>query len=233
LKLANIEVKYIDHMGTDLSVVNAARTSFDKASEWDWHEDAKLSDPETGYIHHVPVLSHADTKLINYLAKYKHKSPFNHTFISLHIKAPIYVARQLVKHKFMPWNEVSRRYVDSEPEFYIPEIYRQAAENVKQGSSSEDSGYDRHTAIEHSWMCLDEYNARLAHGVCAEQARECLPLNTHTEWYWSGTLGAFADMLILRLDNHTQYETRLVAEQARDIILPLFPVSLKALLEHK
>lgn len=136
------------------------------------------------------------------------------------------------KHKFMPWNEVSRRYVDSEPEFYIAPVYRAKAENVKQGSADVDSGYDRHAAIEHSQRCLDEYNARLAHGVCPEQARDALPINSHTEWIWSGTLGAFADMLVLRLSSYTQYETRLVAEQVRDIVQKHFPVSLAALLEH-
>lgn len=133
----------------------------------------------------------------------------------------------------MPWNEISRRYVSDEPEFYIPDVFRAAAENVKQGSSDEDSGYDRQDAIEYTQKCLDEYNARLAKGVCAEQARDCLPLNAHTEWYWSGTLGAFADMLNLRLSSYTQKESRIVAQKIRDIIEPLFPVSLKALLENK
>jgi thymidylate synthase (FAD) len=132
----------------------------------------------------------------------------------------------------MPWNEISRRYVSDEPEFYIPDVFRAAAENVKQGSSDDDSGYDRHAAIEHSQNCLDEYNARLAHGVCAEQARDALPLNTMTEWYWSGTLGAYADMLTLRLANGTQKESRIVAQKAQEVITPLFPVSLKALLEN-
>jgi thymidylate synthase (FAD) len=226
IKIADIEVQYIQHCGSDLSVVNAARVSFDKESEW---ENEVWGHPDFELPNH---LSTKDTKLINYLAKHKHKSPFNHSFITLKVKAPISVARQLVKHKFMPWNEISRRYVSDEPEFYIPDVFRAAAENVKQGSSDDDSGYDRHAAIEHSQNCLDEYNARLAHGVCAEQARDALPLNTMTEWYWSGTLGAYADMLTLRLANGTQKESRIVAQKAQEIITPLFPVSLKALLEN-
>lgn len=230
MKIANIEVTYIDHCGSDLTTANAARVSFDKQSEW--QEDEVWGVDEHGdYTEMVLSLKEADAKLIKYLAKHKHKSPFNHSFITVKVKAPLSVARQLVKHKFMPWNEVSRRYVSDEPEFYIPETFRAAAENVKQGSSDDDSGYDRHAAIEHSQNCLDEYTARLAHGVCAEQARDALPLNTHTEWYWSGTLGAFADMLVLRLSPYTQKESRIVAEKIRDIILPLFPVSLAALLE--
>lgn len=226
MKIAEIKVDYINHCGDDLSVVNAARVSFEKESDW---EESVCQDMQyTG----VKILSVADTKLINYLAKHKHKSPFNHTFISVRVKAPLSVARQLVKHKFMPWNEVSRRYVNSEPEFYIAPVYRTKADNVKQGSAAAACGYDRHAVIEHSQVCLDEYNARLAHGMCPEQARDALPTNTMTEWIWSGTLGAFADMLVLRLSPYTQAETRLVAEQVRDIVQPLFPVSLKALLEH-
>lgn len=200
-------------MGSDASVTRAARVSF--------ANDAKEFDVEK------------DAKLIRYLAKHKHISPFNHTFITVRVKAPVYVRAQAVKHKFMPVNEVSRRYVNDEPEFYVPEYYRKSAENVKQGSSDENSGYDRHAAIEHNQQCLDEYNARLAHGVCAEQAREALPQSMMTTWYWSGTLGAFADMLHLRLEKSAQKEIQLVAEKVRDIITPLFPVSLPALLENK
>lgn len=223
MKISDIQVSYIDHSGSDLSIVNAARVSFDKESFWNENEQNNL----------FP----ADAKLINYLAKHKHFSPFNHCFLTLRIKAPIFVARQLVKHKFMPWNEVSRRYVDSEPEFYIPEKWRARADNVKQGSSEEyiqvleEDGYDPGF---HTTYCANEvYKALLKKKVCPEQARMVLPLNTMTEWIWSGTLGAYADMLHLRLDPHTQYESRVVAEKVRDIIEPLFPVGLKALLENK
>lgn len=233
MKIVPIEVTLIDHAGTDLSVVNAARVSFEKGSEWefreilDWHE---CNVPEGSQER---VLKDGDKRLINYLAKHKHFSPFNHAFITVRVKAPIFVARQLVKHKFMPWNEVSRRYVDSEPEFYIADKYRAKADNVKQGSHDEDCGYDRYDAINHSQLCLDEYKRRLEKGMCPEQARDCLPLNTITEWIWSGTLGAFADMLKLRLDPHTQKESRDVAELIYKEIQPLFPVSLNALLENK
>jgi len=106
----SIEVTYIDHMGSDLSVVNAARVSFGKNSEMD-----------RSYLRSPPRLKDKDAKLIKYLAKHKHTSPFNHTFMTVHVKAPIFVARQLQKHEYMPWNEVSRRYVDDEPEFYEPD----------------------------------------------------------------------------------------------------------------
>jgi thymidylate synthase (FAD) len=108
-----IKATYIAHMGTDLSVVNAARVSFGKTSEMD------MSDPWG-----PPTLKRRDTKLIRYLAKHKHISPFGHAFASFHVKAPIFVARQLVKHKFLRWNEISRRYVDDEPEFYVPDVWR-------------------------------------------------------------------------------------------------------------
>ena len=239
MKIVPMEVTLIDHMGSDLSVVNAARVSFHRESEWSFTERAVTSkdqqeNPFPEYpIEQIltPTLSDKDIKLINYLAKHKHHSPFNHTFITVRVKAPIFVARQLVKHKFMPWNEVSRRYVDDEPEFYFPEVWRGKAENAKQGSNGtvDMTGV---TIREHAEHALDWYEWMLERGVAPEQARMMLPQNTMTEWYWSGTLGAFADMLVLRLDAHAQQESREVAEKIRDAILPLFPVSLKALLEN-
>lgn len=242
MKIADIKVEYINHCGDDLSVVNAARVSFDKESKWEeeWYRD----DPDDDGLVKRRFLSQQDTKLINYLAKHKHKSPFNHAFISLRVKAPVFVARQLVKHKFLPWNEVSRRYVDSEPEFYVPENWRIKAENVKQGSSDEvadkqwlfqgdyTDNEEAYSTDDFTQLPLNLYNWLLMNKVCAEQARIVLPQNTMTEWIWSGTLGAFADMLILRLDSHTQAESRIVAQQAKNVIEPLFPVSLKALLDN-
>jgi len=241
VKVADIKVDYINHCGDDLSTVNAARVSFEKQSDWENNTWGHADFEEPNY------LSGADTKLINYLAKHKHKSPFNHAFISVRVKAPVFVARQLVKHKFMPINEVSRRYVNSEPEFYIPDNLRAKAENVKQGSSADfveglmyinnigdgDNMGDVADAVEYTTSeALRIYEGLLAKDVCAEQARMVLPQNMMTTWIWSGTLGAFADMLVLRLSSYTQYETRLVAEQVWDIVEPLFPVSLKALLEN-
>lgn len=232
---AEIKVDYINHCGDDLSTVDAARVSFSKTSDWDWVHDPSCDDDETGYQHFNPALSASDTKLINYLAKHKHKSPFNHSFISVRVQAPVFVARQLVKHKFMPWNEVSRRYVDSDPVFYCPQNYRAKADNVKQGSSQENIFNNAGVSIGVFQKSVDDlqyYKWLLDQGVCAEQARMVLPQNVMTEWLWSGTLGAFADMLVLRLSPYTQAETRIVAEQIRDIVQPLFPVSLKALLEN-
>ncbi len=130
MNISQMKVDYVDHMGTDLTVVNAARVSFDKESEWEYEDRGGGS---LDLVH----LSDRDAKLIAYLAKHNHWSPFAHTSIQLRIKAPIFVARQLVKHQTGGvWNEVSRRYVDSEPEFWFPEIFRTRADNVKQGSSN-------------------------------------------------------------------------------------------------
>lgn len=337
MKTSDIEVEYKQHCGNDLSVVNAARVSFHKESSF--AESREL------------LLEKKDVKLIQYLAQHKHTSPFNHSYITLRVKAPIFVARQLVKHKFMPINEVSRRYVTEDPEFYVPNRWRMAAENVKQGSSDISFDIDRlyretygtrpdqsitnrkltnwrnrakregkvfeleyedipwvshcpvlgieldydvrghgnsqdnspsldridntkeyikgnvqvvsklantmksnaspemiqrfvlamaprygvffkgaHTVEEYYQSQLELYRKAIKEGMCAEQARMFLPQSTMTEWWWSGTLGAWADMLRLRLDPHAQYESRLVAMKARDIIQPLFPVSLPALL---
>jgi len=215
-----IDATLIDYMGTDLSVVNAARVSFGKKSE------SLGSVTANGVTRQV--LHDSDTKLINYLAKHKHTSPFGHCFASFHIKAPVFVARQLVKHKFLRWNEISRRYVDTEPEFYFPDVWRGRSEYKKQGSSG--TVLIDELSIKNDFQIgVDVYNRLLDDGVCPEQARMVLPQNTMTEWYWSGSLDAFADMCNLRTKNDTQWETRDVAFQIDAEMQNLYPVSWLAL----
>ena len=215
-----IKVTHIDHMGSDLSVVNAARVSFGKKSDWLHPANGKWSGLREG-----------DTKLINYLAEHKHMSPFGHAFASFHIKAPIFVARQLVKHKFLRWNEVSRRYVDSEPEFYEPEHWRDKSEDKKQGSGGKSqSQYFPNIYIkEVAEKALGDYKKMLTQGIAPEQARMVLPQSTMTEWYWSGSLDAFADMCRLRCKEDTQAETQEVAWAISLKMEDLFPVSWVAL----
>ena len=227
-----ITATYIDHCGSDLSTVNAARVSFGKKSDWEF------SALREGLLER-------DVKLIKYLAKHKHISPFGHAFASFHVKAPIFVARQLVKHKFLRWNEISRRYVDDEPEFYEPTKgkWRGRSKDKKQGSE----GFVEHadprlqefddiyseSVITHPYLiCLASYEQLLEDGVAPEQARMVLPQSTMTEWYWSGSLDAFADMCRLRCKNDTQYETRLVAQQISEKMAELFPASWAALMSN-
>ena len=222
--MSNITVDYIDHMGSDLSVVNAARVSFEKTSKWVYCEGSDGRDK---------ALSGPDSNLIRYLARHNHKSPFNHCFASFRVKAPIFVARQLVKHEYMPWNEVSRRYVDSEPEFYTPHSFRLRADSVKQGSSDESIGANEDYLKEldiYQTYCRWFYEDLLDAGVCPEQARMVLPQSMMTEWIWSGSLFAIAKMCKLRMDPHTQYETRLVALKIAQKMADLYPVSWKALM---
>ena len=235
------EVTYIDRLGTDLSVANAARVSFGKTSEMD-----------TSDVWGPPVLKEKDHKLIKYLAKHKHISPFGHCFASFHIKAPVFVARQLVKHKFLRWNEISRRYVDGKPEFYVPDDWRGRSEDKKQGSSDTKikeilvEGWKRYlpehlksnmevsdaydSVMNETILCL--YNDLIYAGVCPEQARMVLPQSMMTEWYWSGSLDAWADMCRLRCAPDTQLETRVVADQISEKMAELFPVSWKSLLNE-
>ena len=215
---------FVDSMGDDISVVNAARVSFGKKSEALGHSG--IADGPM-----VPILKDQDVRLIKYLAKHKHLSPFNHTFATLHVKAPVFVARQLVKHEYMPWNEISRRYVDDEPEFYTPDNWRGRADNVKQGSGGvvyPDADLEK----SNNDVALNTYDQLLDAGVAPEQARMVLPQSTMTEWYWSGTLGAFAKMCKLRCASDTQYETRLVADNISEKLMELYPVSFKALMEN-
>jgi len=216
-----IQVTYKGHMGNDLTVVNAARVSFGKESEWDYEESDAYS-----FKQHMKL---KDKKLIKYLAKHKHISPFGHCFASFHVKAPVFVARQLVKHKFLRWNEISRRYVDSEPEFYTPTVWRGRSADKKQGSAGKvtvsDNGFNE--------IAMTEYEFLLDVGVCPEQARMVLPQSMMTEWYWSGSLDAFADMCALRCKPDTQAETAEVAWEIDCSMVKLFPVSWRSLRENE
>ena len=226
-----MKVQYINHMGDDLSVVNSARVSFGKKSDY----------MPRVHMGESKVLQHKDEKLIKYLAEHNHKSPFNHAFATFHVKAPIFVARQLQKHEYMPWNEISRRYVDSEPEFYVPDVWRGRSVDKKQGSEGVvenashmvvefDEVYQSITETDPYLLCLEVYNDLLADGVAPEQARMVLPQSMYTEWYWSGSLYAFAKMCSLRLKEDTQLETQEIAKQISDEMAILFPVSWEALL---
>jgi thymidylate synthase (FAD) len=250
-----IETKLVDSMGSDLSVVNAARVSFDKASDWEYEyvEDVDI-DSRTIITAKVPKkLKAGDEKLIAFLARENHWTPFGHASISVHVKAPIFVARQLGKHQVgLVWNEVSRRYVDSPPEFYYPENWRARNKDKKQGSHEDQfvenieienlicrdfngnlfpsENITTQNLVERTVNgCIDTYQLLLNAGVCPEQARMVLPQNMMTEWYWSGSLIAFARVCNLRLKKDTQKETRFVAEQIDEIASKLFPVSWKHL----
>ena len=206
-----MKVELIDSMGTDLTVVNAARVSFGKKKE-------KFED--------------GDAFLIRYLAKHNHWSHFGHCMLQFHIKAPIFVARQLVKHQVgLVWNEISRRYVDTVPEFYVVNKWRGRPVDKKQGSDGE---------IEKQGSCMFSkqmvennaiiaYNDLLDAGVAPEQARMVLPQSLMTEWYWSGSLYAFARVCNLRCAEDSQYETRLIANEIDTQCKIKFPVSWKEL----
>ena len=205
-----ITATYVDHMGSDLSVVNAARVSFGK--------------------NHTEM-TEGDTRLIKYLAKHKHISPFGHCFASFHVKAPVFVARQLVKHKFLRWNEISRRYVDNPPEFFCPDEWRGRSVSAKQGSTGVVNVGGSVPVGRAEWSALECYRELLRQGVCPEQARMVLPQSTMTEWYWSGSLDAFTDMCHLRLKADTQYETQVVAARIAEYLEDIYPVSWQALME--
>ncbi len=219
----DMEVTLIEKMGTDLTVVNAARVSFGKKKT---------------------KFTKQDEKLIRYLANHNHWTPFGHCSMQYHISAPVFVARQLVKHQIgLVWNEVSRRYVDSEPEFYQPEEWRLKAENKKQGSSN------KVWKAEDEWGIIDDpniayenmcNNARRKYlhwvndlNICPEQARMVLPQSMITEWYWSGTLMAFARVCNLRCKPDAQLETRMVTDQIDKLSSKEFPVSWKELRKDK
>lgn len=217
-----MKVDYIDHMGDDLSVVNAARVSFDKESELDY----SIGDFKG-------ALKQPDAKLISYLAAHGHWSPFAHTSVCFRFKAPIFVARQLVKHQVgLTWNEVSRRYVKAAPELWWPEKWRKAAENVKQGSSDEEFDRDSHdlySAVVETDIATYRYERLIEAGLCPEQARMFLPQNTFTTWVWTGSLYAWARVWKQRTYPTAQKETQDCVKLIGPTMERLFPVSWAAL----
>lgn len=205
-----MKAEYIDHLGDDLRVANAARVSFDKESTWDFDNEYELRAN--------------DQKLLNYLAKHNHWTPFSHVMITMRETVPIFVARQRFKHMVgFTYNEVSRRYVSDEPSFYVPDSWRKAAENKKQGSSEEvldgleadAAGYYYDEAI---LLCKNVYESLLEKGVAPEQARMVLPQSMYTSYYVTGSLAAWARAYKLRIDPHAQKEIQDLAHQWGDII---------------
>lgn len=216
-----MKIEYIDHMGSDLTVVNAARVSFDK--------------------HHEMFDADKDTKLINYLAKHEHFTPFTHVIITLRVTVPICIANQLKRHQIgLTVNEVSRRYVDSEPDFYFPKKFGVKAENKKQGAKEDEfitsltwGSKQQRTPDEFLKEYYDKalwgYNFLLSQGVAPEDARMLLPQAMYTSWYWTGSLAAYARIYKLRINPHAQRQSGEIAIMISNIIEPLFPVSWKAL----
>lgn len=260
MKIEPIKVEYVDHFGSDLSVVNAARVSFDKVSTWDTDH--------VGFFGTGKVLKKSDASLINFLARgfktqewddlidevmsaghcdevagilrqYKasavHFAPFCHASVTLRLTIPVFVARQLVKHQIgMTWSEVSRRYVSDEPSFWFPDVWHTRPEDVKQGSGAavEQQGIVAVQAKQAVQMALDTYLDLLDKGVAPEEARMILPLNHMTTVIWTGTLLAWTRVCNQRLDPHAQGATQEAAKSIRDIVQPLFPVSWDALVAY-
>ena len=212
-------VRLVDWMGDDLTVVNAARVSFQKHSEGDENGEP----------------TERDRKLIHYLAKHKHWTPFAHATVSLQIKAPIPIRAQFAKHTVgLVMNEVSRRYVVDEPDFYVPKWRSKPTDGAKQGSSDfirDESLHDFNALyigiVEQAKLAYEEL---LKQGVAPEQARFIIPQGVYTEWWWTGSLAAFARVVGLRSDPHAQWEIREYAHAFEKLIQPLFPISWAALM---
>jgi thymidylate synthase (FAD) len=272
--------------GSDLGIVNAARKSFGRRSEWNWSKELEsgtgdgrtLKDKDKRLLEFLArgmtaadfdeflvsaaskayeLVEYADPReeyqpLIDMLWEWRntptHDTPFNHSFFSFEVKAPVFVARHLVKHEYLIMSEYSRRYITDDIEFYTPDVWRGKAEDVKQGSSGEvDLGI---TQAGNTWYDSDEgritpervgeilkettlgyYGMLLKQGVAPEQARMVLPQSLMTSWTWSGTLGAFANMCKLRLSSDTQAETREVAQAVYEELKKQFPVAAPLLVE--
>jgi thymidylate synthase (FAD) len=233
-----MKVTLIDAMGTDLTVANAARVSFNKESTYNYSEG-------------FPKLEERDQKLIKYLASHNHFTPFTHCMVTMREKVPMFVARQRFKHVIgFTYNEVSRRYVDDKPEFFEPEQWRKRAENKKQGSSDETidlndpnvkqdhffhgvaDQYKPNIYDEVTSTCMRVYNQMILRGVCPEQARMVLPQSTYTEYYVTGSLYAWARAFNLRSKADAQKEIQDLAWMWDEIMMDKFPYSWTALTEE-
>jgi thymidylate synthase (FAD) len=212
MNIAPIEIELVDSMGSDINVVNAARVSFAKQ------------------VYTFDVES--DQRLLNYLAKHGHWSPFAHTCVTIRCKVPLALARQLVKHQVGGnWNEESRRYIDSEPEFWMPTELHNRPQNAKQGCA-DTHNYSRgylSAMEEHSQMSLELYNEMLKVGIAPEEARLVLPLNTMTNIVWTGSILFFHRVWQQRSDSHAQTFAREFAEKLKPILEQVYPHSVEAL----
>lgn len=231
-----ISAELVDFMGDDLSVVNAARVSFAKQSEWEWEECGVKAFGNESYQR----LSDRDTKLIRFLARERHELPFAHTAITLRCKTPIFVRTHCFKSKIgFVENEVSRRYVSDEPEMFMPDVWRSAVKDKKQGSGGAHPKWNRGVGtgyvdyvVDHYENSISLYNHMIKDGVCAEQARMVLPQAMMTEWIWTGSLLAYSRFYKLRSKPDAQQEVRVMAEQVGEIMARLYPVSWSALTEE-
>ena len=209
-----MKAEYINHMGSDLTVVNGARVSFNK---------------------HTTFLKGSDEKLIGFLARNGHFTPFTHAMITIREEVPIFVARQRFKHTIgFSYNEVSRRYVSDDPTFFQPQVWRLAADNVKQGSSTDelfDDGRTSREVNEHNANSMALYKQMMEDGICAEQARMVLPQSMYTSYYVTGSLAAWARAYKLRSEKTAQAEIQELARIWNSVIWPLFPVSWPTLTE--
>ena len=255
MNIEKIKVEYLDHMGSDLKVVNCARASFDKTSSLG--EDGKLKQADVNLINFLArgyrtaewdelireTVAASDEgdydQVSDNLRKYKasavHFAPFCHCSVTLRLTIPVFTARQLVKHQIgMTWSEVSRRYVSDEPSFWFPEVWHTRPDDVKQGAGGFASNMPAldvkaKTATQ---VSLDSYKELLELGVAPEEARIVLPLNHMTTVVWTGTLLAWTRVCNQRLDPHAQLATQEAAKGIQDIVKPLFPVSWDALVAY-
>lgn len=240
-----MKAELVDYMGDDLRVVNAARVSFDKESEWEYEGDKPCQCSEGGPwvkcgCYSGVSLSEKDQKLISYLAKHNHWTPFSHVNITMRETVPIFVARQRFKHVVgFTYNETSRRYVDSSPEFFEPDVWRASPTGgAKQGSSDQgvpEQEFWRDRIARHHMECSSLYEAMLEQGVAPEQARMVLPQSMYTSYYVTGSLAAWARAYQLRIDPHAQKEIQDLAVQWDSIItsIPELKYSWSALTDKK
>ena len=207
-----IKVEYIEHMGNELTIVNAARVSFGSSKD---------------------IIDDKDKKLTKYLADHQHMSPFEHCILSVKVTCPLYIRSQIHRHRTFSYNELSRRYTEKNMEFYVPNEYRKQSESNRQASdgalSPEYQDALKVEVQEHHYRCLKMYEDMLAMGVCKEQARGILPQDLMTEFYMTGNLRNFAHFIKLREHEGAQHEVQVIAKQLKEILIDKYGYSAEVL----
>lgn len=239
-----MKAELVSFMGDDLEVVDAARVSFSKRSEWLEVCKCGATEPSYGWpcthggCSFDKHLADSDERLIKFLARHNHWTPFAHTAIKLRVSAPVPIRTQCFKHKsgFVE-NEESRRYISSTPELFVPEFFRKKPEgSIKQGSGDLFDAYDnqriKSAYLEAARGSIRTYEYMLQAGACPEQSRFVLPQGVLVNWMWTGNLASYARFYNQRTDPHAQIEIQDLAKSIGAIIEPLFPVSWKALTEQ-
>lgn len=215
------DVRLINLMGSDATAINSARVSFNR-DQWEGFDDEPLDEK--------------DEKLLSFLIRSGHTSVHEHSVLTFRITCPLYISKQIMRHRTFSYNEISRRYTSKNLEFFVPHHFRKQSDKNLQCSTQEgvEDQIEAFTIYEQAVKDMKKaYEKLLSVGVCREQARGVLPNCTYTSFYMTGNLNNWIRFLKLRLDEHAQEEVRVIAQEVERVITDYFPQTMKYMRLHK